>query len=63
MKLISVLLSYSRRTVILAVFGGIITGGCNAAMLAIIHGALTAGRASFPKSVVGLHCTLDYSAD
>ena len=40
MKVISVLLSYSRRTIILAVFGGIVTGACNAAMLAIVHGAL-----------------------
>ena len=44
MKLIRVLLSYSRRTVILAIFGGIITGVCNAALLAIIHSALIAGR-------------------
>lgn len=53
MKVISVLLSYSRRTIILAVFGGIVTGGCNAAMLAIIHGALTAGRAASPKLMWG----------
>ncbi len=44
MKIISVLLSYSRRNVILAIFGGIITGLCNAALLAIVHRALTAGR-------------------
>src|SRR6185295_801246 len=44
MKIISVLLSYSRRTVSLAVLGGIVTGLCNAAMLAIIHRALSAGR-------------------
>lgn len=53
MKVISVLLSYSRRTIILAVFGGIITGGCNAAMLAIIHGALTAGRQASPNLLWG----------
>jgi putative ATP-binding cassette transporter len=44
MKIISVLLSYSRRTVILAIFGGIVTGACNAAMLAIVHRTLTEGR-------------------
>jgi putative ATP-binding cassette transporter len=44
MKLISVLLSYSRRTVILAIVAGIISGVCNAALLAIIHKALTSGR-------------------
>ena len=44
MKLISVLLSYSRRTVILAIISGIISGVCNAALLAIIHRALTSGR-------------------
>jgi putative ATP-binding cassette transporter len=44
MKLISVLLSYSRRNVILAILGGIVTGLCNAALLGIIHRALTAGR-------------------
>lgn len=44
MKILSVLLSYSRRTVIFAIFGGIITGACNAALLAIIHRALSAGR-------------------
>src|SRR5689334_1446908 len=49
MKVISVLLSYSRRTIILAVFGGIITGVCNAALLAIIHAALTAGRQASPN--------------
>src|SRR5215217_127259 len=49
MKLISVLLSYSRRTVILAIIGGIVTGVCNAALLAIVHRALTAGREASPN--------------
>ena len=53
MKVISVLLSYSRRTIILAVFGGIVTGACNAAMLAIVHGALTAGRDASPNLLWG----------
>ena len=53
MKVISVLLSYSRRTIILAVFGGIVTGACNAAMLAIVHGALTAGREASPNLMWG----------
>src|SRR5678816_3288857 len=53
MKVISVLLSYSRRTIILAVFGGIVTGACNAALLAIIHGALTAGREASPNLLWG----------
>jgi len=53
MKVISVLLSYSRRTIILAVFGGIVTGACNAAMLAIIHGALTSGREASPNLLWG----------
>ncbi len=53
MKVISVLLSYSRRTIILAVFGGIITGVCNAALLAIVHGALTAGRQASPNLLWG----------
>jgi putative ATP-binding cassette transporter len=44
MKLISILLSYSRRAVILAIIVGIINGICNAALLAIIHKALIAGR-------------------
>ena len=49
MKLISVLLSYSRRTVILAIIGGIVTGACNAGLLAIVHAALTAGREASPN--------------
>ena len=53
MKVISVLLSYSRRTIILAVFGGIVTGACNAALLAIVHGALTAGREASPNLLWG----------
>lgn len=53
MKIISVLLSYSRRTVILAIFGGIVTGACNAAMLAIVHRALTAGREASPNLLWG----------
>jgi putative pyoverdin transport system ATP-binding/permease protein len=44
MKLIRVLLSYSRRTVILAIIAGIVSGVCNAALLAVIHKALTSGR-------------------
>ena len=44
MKLISILLSYSRRAVILAIIVGVINGICNAALLAIIHKALIAGR-------------------
>src|SRR5262245_41115703 len=43
MKLISILLKYSRRTVILAIIAGVISGACNAALLAIIHRALTTG--------------------
>ncbi len=43
MKLISILLGYSRRTVILAIIAGVISGACNAALLAIIHRALTTG--------------------
>ncbi len=53
MKLISVLLSYSRRTVILAIFGGIVCGACNAALLAIIHAALTAGKSASPNLLWG----------
>jgi len=49
MKIISVLLSYSRRTVILAIIGGIVTGACNAGLLAIVHAALTAGREASPN--------------
>jgi putative ATP-binding cassette transporter len=49
MKVVSVLVSHSRRTIILAVIGGIVTGACNAALLAIIHGALTAGRDASPS--------------
>src|SRR5215216_2193478 len=52
-KLISVLLSYSRRTVILAIIGGVINGVCNSALLAIIHAALTAGRGASPKLLWG----------
>lgn len=53
MKLISVLLSYSRRTVILAIIVGIVSGICNAALLAIIHKALTAGREASPNLLWG----------
>jgi putative ATP-binding cassette transporter len=53
MKLIRILLSYSRRTVILAIIGGLINGACNAALLAIVHGALTAGREASPKLLWG----------
>ena len=53
MKIISVLLSYSRRTVILAILGGIVTGACNAALLAIVHRALTAGREASPELLWG----------
>lgn len=53
MKLISVLLSYSRRSVILAIIGGVISGACNAAMLAIVHAALTAGKESSPRLLWG----------
>lgn len=53
MKVISVLLNYSRRTVILAVCGGIVTGVCNAAMLAIIHRGLSAGREAPPYLLWG----------
>ena len=44
MKLIRILLSYSRRTVILAIIVGIVNGVCNASLLAIIHKALTAAE-------------------
>jgi putative pyoverdin transport system ATP-binding/permease protein len=53
MKLISVLLSYSRRTVILAIIAGIVSGVCNAALLAIIHKALTSGRQGSPTLLWG----------
>jgi putative pyoverdin transport system ATP-binding/permease protein len=53
MKLMSILLSYSRRTVILAIIAGIISGVCNAALLAIIHAALTSGRAASPNLLWG----------
>jgi putative ATP-binding cassette transporter len=53
MKLVSVLLSYSRRTVILAIIGGMINGGCNAALLAIVHAALTSGREASPNLLRG----------
>src|SRR5215213_35497 len=46
MKLISILLSYSRRTVILAIIAGVISGVCNAALLAVIHRALTSSGAA-----------------
>jgi len=46
MKLLSVLLGYSRRTVILAFTAGIIGGACNAALIAVIHSVLTGGSAS-----------------
>lgn len=49
MKLMSVLLSYSRRIVILAIIAGIVSGVCNAALLAIIHKALTSGREAGPN--------------
>ena len=53
MKLIRILLSYSRRTVILAIIVGIINGVCNAALLAIIHKALTSGREAPPNLLWG----------
>ena len=53
MKLIRILLSYSRRTVVLAIIGGVINGACNAALLAIVHGGLTAGREASPKLLWG----------
>jgi putative ATP-binding cassette transporter len=53
MKLIRILLSYSRRTVILAIIVGIVNGVCNASLLAIIHKALTAGKAASPNLLWG----------
>lgn len=53
MKLISVLLGYSRRIVILAILAGIISGLCNTALLAIIHSALTQGKAAPPNLLWG----------
>lgn len=40
MKLLSFLVKYSRRTVILAIVAGVISGACNTGLLAIINAAL-----------------------
>ncbi|HSL55157.1 MAG TPA: cyclic peptide export ABC transporter [Pyrinomonadaceae bacterium] len=53
MKLMSVLLSYSRRTVILAIIAGIVSGACNAALLAIIHRVLTSSGGTSPNLLWG----------
>ena len=57
MKLMSVLLGYSRRTVVVAFIVGIIGGACNAALIAIIHSVLTGGRAS-PGSLLWAYAGL-----
>jgi putative ATP-binding cassette transporter len=53
MKLIAILLGYSRRTVVLAIIVGIVCGASNAALLAIIHKALTSGRDASPNLLWG----------
>jgi putative ATP-binding cassette transporter len=51
--LLSFMARYSRRSVIMAITAGVVSGACNTALLAILNAALHRGNASTPRLVWG----------